>query len=99
MRERTEIMTEKYKFKDRAWNVTHKHNGEHIDKIVVHADDVREAYNNDKSLRPSTWQDELHGNAIDKLLFNKKLKPNDIDVKEITETKPTVRKSNGGSCW
>ena len=93
-------MTEKYKFKDRAWNVTHKHNGEHIDKIVVHGDDVREAYNNDKSLRPSTWEDELVENAIGSLLFNKKLKPNDIDVKEIKETKPTVRKSNGGSsCW
>ena len=94
-------MADKYKFKDRTWNVTHKHSGENIGTIGVMAQDVKEAYNSDKSLRPSTWEDELHDNAVGRLLYNNKLNADDIVVKEVVDKPKKIasKASGGSSCW
>ena len=93
-------MTDKYKFKDRSWNIVHN-DGRHIDKVSVHADDVREAYNQDKTLKPSTHEDEILNNAVSNVLYRHKLKSDDVAVnEEQTKTKRIARKANGGIvCW
>ena len=93
-------MTDKYKFKDRAWNIVHN-DGRHIDKVSVHADDVREAYSRDTTLKPSTHEDEILSNAVQNVLYRHKLKPDDVEVnEEVSKPKPVTRKANGGRvCW
>lgn len=89
-------MAEKYKFKDRAWDVYHK-DGTHLDTVSVHGEDVRQAYNGYKEIRPSTHEDELLSNAVWKVLDRHKVQPDDIEVKE-REDKPkrVIRKASGG---
>ena len=93
-------MTDKYKFKDKAWDIKHK-DGRHIDTVSVSADDVRQFYKDDPSLRPSTHEDELLNNAVGKTLWNHKLKPEDIEIIEkVDKPKPVTRKASGGRvCW
>lgn len=93
-------MTDKYKFKDKSWNVFHN-DGRHLGKVSVNADDVREAYNSDKSMKPSTHEDEILSNQVGKFLFNNKLKTGDIQVTpEDSKPKRVNHKAKGGSsCW
>jgi hypothetical protein len=93
-------MTEKYKFKDRTWDVKHK-DGRHIDTVSVSADDVRQFHKDDPSLKPSTHEAELLNNAVSRTLFNHKLKPLDIEVIEKEDKpKPITHKATGGKvCW
>jgi hypothetical protein len=93
-------MTEKYKFKDKAWDITHK-DGRHIETVSVSADDVRQFYKDDPSLKPTTHEAELLDNAVGRALWNHKLKPQDIEVTEkVEKKKPATPKANGGrACW
>jgi hypothetical protein len=44
--------------------------------------------------------DELHSNTVARFLYNNKLKPHVVKIKEVIEKKPTVRKTKGNSsCW
>jgi hypothetical protein len=94
-------MTEKYQFKDRLWDVVHRNSGKHIDLVAISADTMREARRSDKSLEPSTHQDEILNNAVWNVLDRHNLQPDDIDVVERQDKpKKVTRKSTGGrSCW
>jgi hypothetical protein len=93
-------MTDKYKFKDKAWDVKHK-DGRHIDTVSVHADDVRQFHKEDPSRRPSSYEDELLDNALGSILWNHKLKPEDVEVTaRVKKPKAVTRKATGGrACW
>ena len=89
-------MAEKYKFKDRAWDVTHK-DGRHLDTVTVHGDDVREAHQGYKQISPSTHEDEILNNALWKVLDRHKLQPDDIEINEkVDKPNKVIRKASGG---
>lgn len=73
----------KYKFQDRAWNVTHK-SGKHLGVATVTADSMREAMDDHKgTLSPETIEDELLQNSVGGILWNHKVDPEDVEVSEI----------------
>ncbi len=86
----------KYKFQDRAWNVTHK-NGKHLGVASVTADSMREAMDDHKgTLSPETIEDELLQNSVGGILWNHKVDPEDVEVTEIqNEPRRGSRKSYG----
>lgn len=69
----------KYEYKDKKWEVQLV-GGAHIGYVSVHAQDVQEAHENDNSLQPSTYEDEILDSAVWKVLDAHKLQPQDIQL-------------------
>lgn len=95
-------MASRYRYRDRAWNITHSKTGKHLGVATVSADSVRQAVEHaqryGERLSPESVEDDLLQNSAGNILFNNKVGPDDVEFSEIkSQPRRGPRKSYDGA--